>query len=172
MMMSLMSCDSARAMLTICLFAALSCPTSVWGERFAWPRRREQLAGPPRGLGAPGEAAARELVAEEDVLGDRETVDDIELLVHRRDAELDRGFGSRDLDRLAEPRDLALVGAVHAREHLDQRRLARAVLAEDAVHLAGQDLQVDAAQGMHAGERLRDARTSSNADSWSTLITG
>ena len=33
MMMSLMSCESARAMLTICLLAALSCPTSVWGER-------------------------------------------------------------------------------------------------------------------------------------------
>ena len=110
-----------------------------------------------RRLGPLGESAARELVAEEDVLGDRQAVDDIELLVHGRDAQLDRRLGRRDLDRLAEPRDLALVGAMHAGEHLDQRRLARAVLPEDAVNLAREHLQVDAAQGLDAGEGLRHA---------------
>ena len=68
-----------------------------------------------------------------------------------------RRLGRGDLDRLAEPRDLALVGAMDAREHLDQRRLARAVLAEDAVHLAGQNVQVDSAQRVDAGEGLRHA---------------
>ena len=117
----------------------------------------QQLPGLACGLGALREAAAREFVAEEDVLGDREPVDDVELLVHRRDAELDGGLRCRDLDLLAEPGDLALVGTMHAREHLDERRLARAVLAEDAVHLAGQHLEVDAAQRLNAGEGLRHA---------------
>ncbi len=58
---------------------------------------------------------------------------------------------------LALPGDLAVIRAVHAGERLDERRLARAVLAEDAVHLAGNDLQVDAAKGVNTGERLRHA---------------
>ena len=117
----------------------------------------KQLAGLASSLGALGESAARELVAEEDVLGDRQAVDDVELLVHGRDAEFDGRLGRGDLDRLAEPGDLALIGAMDAGEHLDQGRLARAVLAEDAVHLAGKHIQVDSAQRVHAGERLRHA---------------
>ena len=50
-----------------------------------------------------------------------------------------------------------LVGSVHAGERLDERRLARAVLAEHAVDLAGPNVQVDAAQRLHAGEALRDS---------------
>ena len=65
--------------------------------------------------------------------------------------------GRRQRDRLALPQDLALVGLVAGREHLDQRRLAGAVLAEQAVHLAGADVELDAAQGEDAGEALDDA---------------
>ncbi len=63
MMISLMSCDSARAMLTICLLAALSEPTSVCGERLECPSRRsssvvclaaaERLVNPPRAISWP-----------------------------------------------------------------------------------------------------------------------
>ena len=127
------------------------------GDRFAWPSRPKQLAGLASSLGALGESAARELVAEEDVLGDRQAVDDVELLVHGRDAEFDRRLGRGDLDLLAEPGDLALIRAMDAGEHLDQGRLARAVLSEDAVHLAGEDVQVDSAQRLHAREGLRHA---------------
>ena len=157
MMMSLMSCESARAMLDDLLVRRAQLADLGVRRQVRVPEPAQQLAGLLRRLGALRESAAREFVAEEDVLGDREAVDDVELLVHRRDAELDRRLGRRDLDLLAEPRDLALVGAVDAGEHLDQRRLARAVLAEDAVHLAGEDLQVDAAEGVHAGEGLRHA---------------
>ena len=155
MMISLMSCDSARAMLTICLLAALSWPTSAFGEQVRVAEPAEQFTGAAGGLGAPGESAARELVSEEDVLGDRQAVDDVELLVHRRDAELDRRLGRRDLDPLAGPGDLALVRSMDARQHLDQGGLARAVLPEDAVHLAGEHFEVDAPQRVHAGEGLR-----------------
>ena len=67
-----------------------------------------------------------------------------------------RGDRVRDLDLLALPDDLAAVGLVRAGEDLDERRLAGAVLAEHAVHLARDDVEVDAAKRLHAGERLRD----------------
>ena len=43
------------------------------------------------------------------------------------------------------------------REHLDQRGLAGAVLAEQAVHLAGADVEVHAVERADAGELLDDA---------------
>ena len=43
-----------------------------------------------------------------------------------------------------------------AGDDLDQRRLAGAVLADQAMHLAGLDVQVDLAQRMHAAEDLGD----------------
>ena len=47
-------------------------------------------------------------------------------------------------------------GASHAGDDLDQRRLAGAILADEAMHLAGLERQVDVAQRMHAPEELRD----------------
>ena len=48
------------------------------------------------------------------------------------------GRGARTVGRAVE-RDLALVGRVDAAEQIDQRRLARAVLAEQHVALAARD---------------------------------
>jgi hypothetical protein len=42
-------------------------------------------------------------------------------------------------------------------EDVHQRRLARAVLAEQRVHLAGEEVEVDGVVGDDAGEALRDA---------------
>ena len=53
--------------------------------------------------------------------------------------------------------DLALVGLVEAVEHVHQRRLAGAVLAEEAVDLAGLDDEVDVVVGDEAAEPLGDA---------------
>ena len=58
--------------------------------------------------------------------------------------------------RLADA-DGAAVGGVHAGDDLDQRRLAGAVLAEERVHLAGEDVEVDVLEHADAGEGLRDA---------------
>ena len=118
----------------------------------------EQLAGAAVRGGRVQHAGGGVLVAEVDVLGDGEAVDDVELLVHGRDAHAERGDGGGDGGRLALPDDLAAVGLVRAGEDLDERRLARAVLPEDAVHLAGDDVEVDAAQGDDTRERLGDAR--------------
>ena len=53
--------------------------------------------------------------------------------------------------------DHTAVAAIDAGEHLDQRGLAGPVLAEQSMHLAAPQREVDAAERAHAGERLLDA---------------
>jgi len=53
--------------------------------------------------------------------------------------------------------DLARVGFVHARQNLDQGRLAGAVLSEQRMHLAATDVEVDLIEGQSRGEMLDDA---------------
>ena len=52
-------------------------------------------------------------------------------------------FGDLSDDRLAVQEDLALVGPVEPVEDVHQRRLAGAVLAEQRVHLAAPQVEVD-----------------------------
>ena len=143
-------------MLTICWPAALSVPTSCAGEISGWPEALEEGRGRPRGGAALGEAEARHLVAEVDVLGDGEATDQVELLVDRRDAEVHGRLRVAEVHLLALPGDRALVGLVHPGEDLDQGRLAGAVLAEQAVHLAREDVEVDPAERDDAWETLHD----------------
>ena len=150
------SWDSARAMLTICWLAGDRSPTSRVVEISAWPSRASSALDQLAGTAALAEAGPRDLVAEEDVLGDVEVRHQVELLVDRRDAVLDRLRRRRERRLLAVPDEGALVGLVEAGEHLDQRRLAGAVLAEQAVHLAGPDVEVDAVERPDAGELLDD----------------
>ncbi len=109
----------------------------------------EDLPCATHGLAPLGEPRGGELVPEVDVLGDGEAVDDVELLVHRRDAVPQGGDGVGDGDGLAVEEDLPLGGLVRPGEHLDERGLAGAVLPEEAVDLAGEDLEVDAVDGGH-----------------------
>ena len=144
-------------MLTICLPAADSRPTSRCGEMSPWPSRVSSARVLAVAARRWENAAGRQLVAEVDVLRDGQAVDDVELLVHRRDAELEARDRVRDGDRLAVEEDLALGRLVGAGEHLDERRLAGAVLAQQAVDLAGPDLQVDAVERPGSRELLHDA---------------
>ena len=66
----------------------------------------------------------------------------------------------RQPHRLAVDQQLAVVGLVEAREDLDQRRLARAVLPEEAVHLPGEHAQVDAAKGAACPPKLFEVEPS------------
>jgi hypothetical protein len=117
----------------------------------------EQLArGPGRGGGA-GDAEPRALAAEEDVVGDGESRDEVEFLVDRRDAQRHRRLRIAEVHLLPAPADRARVGLVRPGEHLDQRGLARAVLTEQAVHLTGADVEVHAVQSADARELLDDA---------------
>ena len=107
-------------------------------------------------LGA-SEPAELLLVAEHDVLGDREDGDEHEVLVHHADAGAHGVAGSCERLRGAVEQDLALVGLVQAVEHVHERGLARAVLAQQAVDLACLDREVDVVVGRERAEALGDA---------------
>src|SRR5262249_39114462 len=80
-----------------------------------------------------------------------------QVLEHRLDPERARGPRRVDPDRPPVDQDLAGVGRGHARHELDQRRLAGAVVADDGVHLARAQVEVDAAQRDDAPEALLHA---------------
>ncbi|GMA36645.1 hypothetical protein GCM10025876_28490 [Demequina litorisediminis] len=101
--------------------------------------------------------ALSSLVAQEDVLGDGEALDNIEFLVHGRDAEFERGDGAVDGDGLAVPDNLALVGLVGAGQGLDEGGFAGAVLAQHTVDLAWAHLEVDSFERAGAAEGLHEA---------------
>ena len=106
----------------------------------------------------PAERAAPGLLgAERDVLRDREDGHQHEVLVHHADAGRDGVPRAAEGPRLAVHQDLALVRLQQAVELVHQGRLARAVLAEQRVHLAGLDGQVDVVVGHQVAEALGDA---------------
>ena len=96
------------------------------------------------------------VVAEHDVLRDRERADEAEVLVHHADAFVQRVARRVEVHRLAVEEDLALVRPVEARQDVGERRLAGAVLAEQRVHLARGRLEVHVLVGDDAGKPLRD----------------
>ncbi len=93
---------------------------------------------------------------EKNIFGDRELRNEVQLLIDDADAERERVARAADLHRLAMDDDLARVLAIRAAEDLHQRRLPGAVLAEEHVHVAGLERQVDAVERDDARERLAD----------------
>ena len=97
------------------------------------------------------------LVAEIDVLADRQVGEQRLLLEHHADALAVGVGGAFDARRLAGDEDLAGVGLIDAAQDLHQRRFAGAVLADQADDLSGLDLDRDVLQRVHAGEALVDS---------------
>ena len=98
-----------------------------------------------------------QLVAQEQVVGDGQVVDQVELLVDGGDA-AGQGRG-RIAGRQGSTVDGDLAGGRgdQAGDALDERRLAGAVLADQAVDLPGGDREVDAVEGADAGVVLDQA---------------
>ena len=119
---------------------------------------RQQVDRAATGLGPVDAERALDLVAQEDVLGDRELGDERELLVDDHDPGVLAGLDVLEADLFAEVVDLTLVGAVgvHPREHLHQCRLARTVLPADRVDLPGTNLHAHPVQGPDPREHLGD----------------
>ncbi len=97
---------------------------------------------------------ASRLVADEDVLGHAAFGDQVDFLVDRAHAPALRVARRGEGDRLAVEVDRALVERMKAGQHLDQRRFAGAVLADQAMYLAGAQRQRDVAQRTHHAEGL------------------
>jgi hypothetical protein len=117
----------------------------------------QQAAGELVGVPWPGEPEPGRFVAEHHVLRDAQPGHQVQLLVDGGDAGLVSGLRRAERRGSAIEGDLAGVRQVGPREHLDQRRLAGPVLAEQAVHLAGGDVEVHPVQRAHPGELLDDA---------------
>src|SRR5581483_4541809 len=114
----------------------------------------DPLRGGPQPPPADEEPAA---LAEEHVLGDGEGRDEHEVLVDHPDPVRDRVL------RAAQPHgppvhlDRPRLGLLEPVEDVHERRLARAVLAEQPVDLAAAELEVDPVERGHALEALDDA---------------
>jgi hypothetical protein len=98
-----------------------------------------------------------QVAAEKNVLHRVQVRDEAELLEDDADARCDRVAVARKLSFAALDEDAPLVGLVDAAQDLHQRRLARAVLAEQRVHLAPADREVDARERLHARKALGHA---------------
>ena len=92
--------------------------------------------------------------AEGDVLGNRQVGSVGELLVDDPESEVAGNPRVAHVDNLAIHRDRAGVGAIVTGEHLDRRRLARSVLAEQCQNASAAYRQVDTVQHLDAAERL------------------
>jgi hypothetical protein len=111
------------------------------------------LARPPPG----DETVAGRLSLQREVLGHRQRRHEIDLLIDGADTQYPRHRRTVDLHRPAVDADLARVAAEGAGQQLDQRRFAGPVLAQQRMHFAGMEGEVDAAQRQHAGKALRYA---------------
>ena len=80
------SWESARAIETTCWAAGRSAPTRARGSIASWPRRSSSAADSRAHPLEIEQRPAARLVGEEDALGDRQVLDQVELLVDRRDA--------------------------------------------------------------------------------------
>jgi hypothetical protein len=137
------------------LDSALAISTSCWSaiDLHAEPGEEPRGVGvhrPPVDLVQPGQR----LVAHRDVLGHRQIGEQRRLLVDHRDAGR-LGVGrSVELDVRAAHPQRAGVRAVHAGQHLDDRRLAGAVLTDQRMRLAGVEREADALHRRHCAEGL------------------
>ena len=107
--------------------------------------------------GNEAEQLLRRLAAEEDVARHVLLLGERQVLVDHLDAELAPRAGIELQDVAAVEGDRAGIGAVDAGDGLHQRRLAGAVVADQADHLAGRDGEVDAVQHVDRAKALADA---------------
>ena len=148
---------TARAISTSCCSGMRSEPASASGSTVAPDSRQERgraLAPLPPIDAPPG---ASRLQAEGDVLGDRQVGEQGGLLVDRGDAQRRASSGSARSRGRPAMVDGARVRRVGAGDDLDQRGLARAVFADQRVHLARAQVEGHAAQRTDGAERLGDA---------------
>ena len=76
----------------------------------------------------------------------------LQFLVNQRNAKILRGARTSNVVDLAGDADFASAGAVDAGQYFQQRRLARAILADQRMHFAGAHVKADIGKRLHAGE--------------------
>ena len=156
---SLTSLASALAISTSCCLPTPRLVISAVGRFLEADLLQQRLGASAKDCVPVDDAELGRLVAEKDVLGDREQRHQRQLLMNDDDADVFAVGDAGEAARLALVDDVAFIGAVRvdAAEHFHQRRFAGAVLAADGVDLARLHHQIDVAQRFDAGKRLGDA---------------
>ena len=154
---------SARAIATVCCWPPENEPTERLIDGRCAPEPLDHLCRLAVHLGLvdksrkKAEQLLRRLAAEEDVGGHVLLLGQRQVLVDHLDAELAPLAGIERQDVLAVEFDRAGIGAIDAGDGLHQRRLAGAIVADEADHLARLDRQVDAMQHVDGAKALADA---------------
>ena len=130
--------------------------TSVPGGTSSPTSPRRLRACATRSRGAVHEGPAPGQGVEEQVLGDAEVREEVQLLVDERDPARRRPRTARGRVGLAREAHRACVRRQHAAEHVHERRLARAVLADQAEHAARAEGELTPSSTRHAEEGLLD----------------
>src|SRR5215211_3056980 len=100
--------------------------------------------------------AGRRVRADEDVVEHRHALKQLDVLERPGDAEPDDGVGGDAEDVLARERDAAGVRRVEASDHVERRRLARAVRADQPRDLALVERERHVVESNNAAEASRD----------------
>ena len=146
--------DSALPISTTC-WSAMDRPRAIRAGSSGTPSRLK-ISRPPRRASPAGRSAARpqRLAPDEHVLRHGEVGEQRRLLVDDGDAGRPGRGRAVQRDLPAGHVERPAVRLVHPGEDLDERRLARAVLADQRVHLAGAQLDRAVDQGADRAERL------------------
>ena len=118
------------------------------------PHVLQVLPGHPAHAAVAEQRPAHQLPVEEHVVVHAQLVDQGQVLVDGVDPERAGMVDRLEHDLLAVDEDAAGVGLVEAADDLDQGRLAGAVVADEAEHLAPAQAQVDVGQGGDPAEAL------------------
>ena len=95
-------------------------------------------------------------LSENDVLPGRKNVHQLEMLVHHADPVMEGVLRRADQDLFAADINLAFVGIINSRQHVHQRRLSAAVLAEHGQNLPFIQSEIDVLVRHDVTERLGD----------------
>ena len=109
-----------------------------------------------RAIDQPQHTPARRFASEQDVAGDVEIVEQVELLVDERDPQRRRAGDAAHDDRRAVDQHLAGVGLLDPADDLHQGGLAGAVLAEQRHDFSRVHVEAYATERLHAGKPLVD----------------
>ncbi|MPM61461.1 hypothetical protein SDC9_108321 [bioreactor metagenome] len=96
------------------------------------------------------------LVAKDDVLQYRHSLDQHEMLVHHADAEANRHGRGFDFYLLSAQNDIALRGLIEPDQNVHQRAFSRAVFTQQGMHLALSDGKGHVPVGVKTAELLAD----------------
>jgi len=137
-------------------------------------RRDAQFAEEPPRVGSHPPPVHQPLrsgqVAREEVLQAAQTREQADVLMNHRDSQTSGGVGIEVRDRAARQADLAFIRCIQPRQDLDQRGLARPVLADQRVNLPGAHVQAHVAERLDAGEGLAEARDLENGGQCDTPV--